>query len=233
MIDAERARLYAIGLGPGDPELLTVKARRLLAQVDLVFMPAREGRPSLARQILDGLVDDSRLRELPFTMAGSREENLPRWREHAAEVARAVESGQSAAFVTEGDPLLYSTFIHLYRELQRSWPKLRVEIVPGVTSVTAAAAAAGLPLADERQRVAVVPASGEVMHALATFDAVVVIKISAALEVVLKALEVTGRIDDAVYIERASWPEQRVVLDVRGLRKRKLDYFGQIVVTRR
>ena len=233
MSEAVQGKLYAIGLGPGDPDLLTVKAQRLLGEVDLVFVPVRQDRDSLSRRIIDRLVDASRLRELSFTMAHSTEENRPRWRQHAAELARAVSDGQSAAFVTEGDPLLYSTFIHLYRELSSGWPSVQVEIVPGVSSITAAAAVAGLPLADDRQRIAIVPAAGEVMHALATFDTVVVIKISMALEAVLKALDVTGRIDEAVYVERASWPEECVVTDVRNLRKRKPDYFGQIVVTRR
>jgi precorrin-2/cobalt-factor-2 C20-methyltransferase len=72
-----------------------------------------------------------------------------------------------------------------------------------------------------------------VLHAVATFDTVVILKVSLALDVVLKALHTTGRTDQAVYVERAGWPEQRVVADVESLRKQKLDYFGQIVVARR
>jgi precorrin-2/cobalt-factor-2 C20-methyltransferase len=226
-------KLYAVGLGPGDPELLTIKAQRLLAEADVVFLPVRDEHDSLARKIVSGLVDAGRLRELSFRMSRKPEENRQRWQEHAGAVAQVVGQGQTAVFATEGDPLLYSTFLHVYTELLRAHPGLAVEIVPGVSSVTAGAAALGIPLADDKQRLAIVPATGEVLHAVATFDTVVILKVSMALDVVLKALHTTGRTDQAVYVERAGWPEQRVVADVESLRKQKLDYFGQIVVARR
>jgi len=227
-------KLYAIGLGPGDPELLTIKGQRLLREVNVVFLPHRDQHDSLARRIVEPWADAGKLRELPFRMSKSRKYNVKRWQEHAETIFMVLSSGQSAAFVTEGDPLLYSTFVHVYTELLRAHPEAQVEIVPGVSSVTVGAAAAGRPLADDRARVGIVPATGEVMHALATFDSVVVLKVSADVEGVLKALKVTGRTDEAIYVERAGWPEQRIVKDVESLRKdKKLDYFGQLVVTRR
>ena len=225
-------RLYAVGLGPGDPELLTLKAQRLLASADVVFLPVRDEHDSVARKIVAGAVDAGRLRELPFRMSRKPEDNRERWQAHAEAIARTVEQGQTAVFATEGDPLVYSTFIHVYGELLRSHPDLPVEIVPGVSSVTAGAAALRMPLADDKQRLAVVPATGEVLHAVATFDTVVILKVSMALEAVLQALHTTGRTEQAIYVERAGWPEQRVVPDVASLRKQKLDYFGQVIVRR-
>ncbi|HEX6511882.1 MAG TPA: precorrin-2 C(20)-methyltransferase, partial [Chloroflexota bacterium] len=181
-------KLYAVGLGPGDPELVTLKAQRLLQDADVVFLPVREERDSIARRIVAGLADPARIRELSFKMARQPWENRERWREHADAVAAAVAQGQTAVFATEGDPLLYSTFVHVYGELLSSHPDIPIEIVPGVSSVTAGAAVVGVPLADERLRVAVVPATGEVMHAVATFDTVVILKVSADLDAVLKAL---------------------------------------------
>ncbi|MBV9121020.1 MAG: precorrin-2 C(20)-methyltransferase [Chloroflexi bacterium] len=227
------SKLFAIGLGPGDPELITLKAARLLHEVDTIFVPSQDGRPSLALRIAGDLIETEKLRELAFVMSTSREHNVGRWREHAAAIATEVNQGRSAAFVTEGDPLLYSTFIHVYEQLLRDFPELSVEIVPGVSSITAGAAAVQRPLGIDRERVGIVPATGDVMHGLATFDAIVILKVSAALDNVLRALKVTGRADQAVYVERAGWPDQRVVQDVEQLRKQKLDYFGQIVVTRR
>lgn len=226
-------RLYAVGLGPGDPELLTLKAQRLLTTADVVFLPAREKHESVARKIVAGAVDSGRLRELTFRMSRKPDENSHHWQEHAAAIADVVGQGQTAVFATEGDPLLYSTFVHIYGELLRSHPDLPVEVVPGVSSVTAAAAAVCQPLVDDKQRLAVVPATGEVMHAVATFDSVVILKVSMALEAVLKALHTTGRTEQAVYVERAGWPDQRVVRDVTSLRKQKLDYFGQVIVCHR
>jgi len=212
--------------------LLTIKGQRLLGEVEVIFLPKRDEHDSLARRVVERWANAGRLRELSFKMAKSPQDNVQRWREHAATMAQTVREGQSAAFVTEGDPLLYSTFMHVYGELLHGHPDVPVEIVPGVSSVTAGAAVAGIPLADDKLRLGVVPATGEVMHALATFDSVVILKVSAALETVLKALDVTGRTHQAVYVERAGWPEQRIVQDVETLRKQKLDYFGQMIVTR-
>ncbi len=225
-------KLYAIGLGPGDPELLTIKGQRLLREADVVFLPVRDGGESIAKRIVEPWVDPAKLRLLQFKMARDPRENRDRWHAHAKTVASALSSGQTAVFATEGDPLLYSTFVHVLGELVSLDEPPEVEIVPGVSSVTAGAAALRLALADDRHRVAIVPATGEVMHALATFDTVVILKVSAAVDAVLKALDVTGRASDAIYIERAGWPEQRVVEDVEKLRRQKLDYFGQIIVRR-
>jgi precorrin-2/cobalt-factor-2 C20-methyltransferase len=224
--------VYAIGLGPGDPELLTIKGQRLLREVDVIFVPAQDQKESLARRILTPTGEAGKIRELAFRMSKKPEENRARWQQHADTIAAAVAQGQSAAFATEGDPMLYSTFLHIYAQLLAYHPEVPVEIVPGVSSITAGAAVAHLPLADERRRVAIVPATGEVMHAVATFDTIVILKVSAALDTVLKALDNTGRLMDAVYVERAGWPNQRIVKDVETLRKQKLDYFGQIIVTR-
>jgi precorrin-2/cobalt-factor-2 C20-methyltransferase len=226
-------KLYAVGLGPGDPELLTLKAQRLLHAADVVFLPVRDDRDSVARKIVAGQVDAGKLRELSFRMSRKPEENRQRWQQHAEAIAAAVGQDGTAVFATEGDPMLYSTFLHVYGQLLRTRPDMAIEIVPGVSSVTAGAAALRLPLADDRSRVAIVPATGEVMHAVATFDTVVILKVSMAVDTVLKALDVTGRMADAVYVERAGWPEQRVIDDVEKLRKQKLDYFGQIIVSRR
>jgi precorrin-2/cobalt-factor-2 C20-methyltransferase len=226
-------KLYAIGLGPGDPELLTIKAQRLLREADTVFLPVRDDHDSVAEKIVQPWVDAAKVRKLAFRMSRKPEENRDRWREHAAAVAAAVEQGQTAVYATEGDPLLYSTFAHVLQELLASNPKLPLEIVPGVSSTTAGAAALHIPLADDRSRLAVVPATGDVLQAVATFDTVVILKVSMAVDAVLKALKATGRTDDAVYVQRVGWPDERVIHDVEQLRKQKLDYFGQVIVSRR
>jgi len=222
-------KLYAIGIGPGDPELLTIKGQRLLRGADVIFLPVRDKHDSVAERIVQPWVDAGKVRRLEFRMSRKPEENRGRWREHAATIAAAVQQGQTAVFATEGDPLLYSTFTHVLGYLP---PEVPLEVVPGVSSATAGAAALQLPLADDRSRFAVVPATGEVMHAVATFDTVVILKVSMALDAVLKALNTTGRTGDAIYVERAGWPGERIVRDVSQLRKQKLDYFGQIVVSR-
>ncbi|MDE3076499.1 MAG: precorrin-2 C(20)-methyltransferase [Chloroflexota bacterium] len=225
-------KVYAIGLGPGDPELITVKAQRLLHELAAVYLPVREGHASLARKIAEKWVEPAKLRELPFSMSKKVAENAQRWREHARMLAEAARSAGEVGFLTEGDPLLYSTFGNLLGELRSSFADVALEFVPGVTSVTAAAAACGLPLGQESQRLAIVPASGDVLHALATFDTVVILKVSMNLAGILKALRATGRLGEATYVERATWPEQRIIHDLESLDPKKMDYFGQIIVVR-
>ncbi len=225
-------KVYAIGLGPGDPELITVKGQRLLRELPVIYLPVRDGHKSLSRQIAERWVEPGKLRELFFRMSRQPAENVERWRQHAATLAEATKNGQDVGFLTEGDPLLYSTFGNLFDELRSGFPDVAVEFVPGVTSVTAAAAAAAKPLGQDNQRLAIVPASGDVLHALATFDAVVILKVSMNWDGILKALRTTGRTEEARYVERATWPQQRVVEDVQKLKGKDVNYFGQVIVTR-
>jgi precorrin-2/cobalt-factor-2 C20-methyltransferase len=225
-------KLFAIGLGPGDPELITVKGQRLLGDCSVVFVPLQEGRESMAQKLAERWTDPAKLKLLPFKMARKPEQNVEHWRKNAGTILEAMNSGAQIAFVTEGDPLLYSTFIHVYGELVKLAPDADVEVVPGISSVQAGAAILKKPLGDDVSRVAIVPATGDVLHALATFDSVVVLKVSADLEKVLKALKVTGRTHQAIYVERAGWPEQRIVTEVESLRKHKPSYFGLLVVAR-
>jgi precorrin-2/cobalt-factor-2 C20-methyltransferase len=153
--------------------------------------------------------------------------------EAAAHIGAILSTGRDVAFITEGDPLLYSTFIHLYRRLRAASPPVRVEIVPGVTSVTAAAAVAGLPLADGTERLAVVPATcgyERLRAALRDFDTVVLLKVSPVFDRVLDLLEELNLLESAVYVSRAGTPEQRVEADVRALRRQPLDYLSLILV---
>jgi precorrin-2/cobalt-factor-2 C20-methyltransferase len=133
----------------------------------------------------------------------------------------------------EGDPLFYGSFIHLRRALTNRHPEVEVSVVPGVPSMMAAAAAAGIPLAERRDRVAVLPGPVdrcELVAALAAFETVVLLKVSAGIEVVLDALEQAGRMGDAVWVRRAGRPEEHVERDVRRLRGSRPDYFSLMIV---
>src|SRR5690349_22737169 len=135
--------LYALGLGPGDPDLMTVKARRVLQQVPLIFTTTRRaGSPSYALDLARPFLDETRQQVvvLPFPASGEG------WGEHSRCIAERVQHGD-AAFLVEGDPLLYSSFIGVLACLKQM--RVEVCVVPGVASPLAAAAAAGLPLVDD------------------------------------------------------------------------------------
>ena len=132
--------LYGIGLGPGDPGLVTVRGRELLESVDLVYTPGR-----LSRRVAREYVDEDALGDLDFPMTRDEEELRRAWRAAAEEVGPVATDGD-AAFVTLGDPNVYSTFGHLRRTLERFHPAVDVETVPGVSSVTAFTTALGVEI---------------------------------------------------------------------------------------
>jgi precorrin-2/cobalt-factor-2 C20-methyltransferase len=133
--------LYGVGLGPGDPELVTVRGRRVLAEADVVYTPGR-----LSRSVATEHVPKSRVGELDFPMTRDEEELRRAWKVAAAEIAPRAREG-TAAFVTLGDPNVYSTFGHLRRTLAAFHPEVDLEVVPGVSAVTAFATALGVEVA--------------------------------------------------------------------------------------
>jgi len=135
--------LYGLGVGPGDPELVTLKAVRILGQVDVVFAAASTKNDfSHARDIAEPhLRPGTRLVQLGFPMTRDREALEQAWRVNAEAVAHVLQQGRDAAFLTLGDPMIYSTFGYLMESLARLAPEAPVEVVPGVTSFQAAAAA--------------------------------------------------------------------------------------------
>ena len=230
---------YGIGVGPGDPELLTLKAYRLIRTLPRLYAPvSRPGAPSYAKSIVSGYLDPERsVDELLFAMRAEPEEMAARWRTNAAVIAEDLREGRDVGFLTEGDPLLYSTFVHLAGVLKEVCPEAPVVAVPGVSSFQAAAAATGIPLIDRDERLAILPAGYEnlgdgsgLRDALERFDTVVLFKVASAIDGVIDLLDELGRIDRAVLVTRCGRPDEEIVRDVRSLRGRKLDYFSLMII---
>src|SRR5262249_17825790 len=143
---------------------------------------------------------------------------------------------QDVAFVTEGDPSLFSTFIYLQREAPARWPGARVEVTPGVSSVMAVPAVTGVPLADGQERVAILPGTcglDDLGDVVARFGTVVLMKIGPEMPRVVDALERAGLLDRAVYVSRATMAEQRVDRDLRNVRAARGDCFAMVIVARK
>lgn len=230
---AEQGTLYGVGVGPGDPELVTLKALNVLNRCPVVAVPVSQlGAESYALSVVAiHLRPDHTLLRLHFPMTRDRAERLAARQDAARQVAEALQAGHDVAFLTEGDPMLHSTFLHVLAHLPSPTP---VQIVPGVSSIAAAAAASGTPLVDGDQRLAVLPATFEDLDALARtlreFDTVVLMKVHRVLDRVIDILTELNLLDRAVLVERASLPSGRVVRHIATLRGRPVHYLSLLIV---
>lgn len=234
-------RLFGVGVGPGDPELLTLKALRVLRAVPVICAPQSDRREdSYALGIVKEVLDPRRqeIIRLPFSV-NDPEAAAAAWRDAASAIAERLYRGQDVAFITEGDPMLYSTFSYVLYSITREHPSILVEIVPGVSSVTAAAGSGGVPLATRGQRVAVLPAAygvDDLSGAIAAYDTIVLMKVNRALAPVMAQLETMGRVGEAVHVSRATTSQERVTRGLRALplqpSKEDQDYFSLMIIKR-
>ncbi|NPV73362.1 MAG: precorrin-2 C(20)-methyltransferase [Pelotomaculum sp.] len=230
-----KGKLYGVGVGPGEPELLTLKAARILQEVAVVFFPRGDkGEQSLALQIVRPLLHpDQELREVTFPMTTSRRALEGAWREVAQTVTAVLDAGRDAAFITMGDSTLYSTFFYLKRALREARPDLEVETVPGIPSFSAAAALLSRPLACGREGLAVVPATrgrAFLRQVLATFENVVILKAGPVLEEMRNLLAEAGRLEEAAYVCRCGMPGQLLEENLAAAGELPGDYFSLILV---
>lgn len=216
--------LYGIGIGPGDPELITLKGARLIAACRHLFVPkARTAAESVALAIARPLVPpEATIEELHFPMTADETELAEKWDAAAARVAAVLAAGEDACFLTLGDPLLYSTYIYLLRALRRRLPDLQAVTVPGIPAFGAAAARAAFPVGEGRSPVTIVPAADDltaVRRALAAGGTVVLMKIGRRLAEVLALLEAEGLLARSVFVSHATMAEERLERDLARLKE--------------
>lgn len=152
--------VVCVGCGPGDPELLTVKAASLLKNADVIYAPtAREGKPSIALSIVQKYVNaTAKVVDLIFPMVKNREQTRLYWRRNAEQIAEAAKMGKNVVYLTVGDPSLYSTWIYIQREITSRYPEIHLKIIPGIPSVFAFAAQAKISLAEGDETLGIIPA---------------------------------------------------------------------------
>ncbi|MFQ3631993.1 precorrin-2 C(20)-methyltransferase [Roseiflexus sp.] len=236
----DTATLSAVGVGPGDPELITLKGLRAIQESDVLFVPqSRDGDQSLALRIAEPHIDHARqtIVTLPLPMTRDAGELRPAWRTAAETIVAALANQRRGAYLLLGDPLLYGTFVYLWRELNALQAPLRVRIIPGVTSFAAAAAAGGVPLAMSNERMIIVPAGYETDAAtlrrfLSDFETVVLMKAGSALPSIVAALEELDLLDHALYAERVGMPEELIARDLRSLDLQRRPYLSLVIVRR-
>jgi len=204
--------LYGIGVGPGDPELLTLKAARLLAEVPVIAWPAPLEGPGMARTIAAAAIPEGKT-EIAIRMAfrPERDDTDAAYDSAAAAIAAHLDSGRDVAVLCEGDPLFFGSFIYLLARLSPNYP---VEVVPGVSSPMAAAALLRQPLAALDDVLAIIPATkseAEIERLLAAADAAVVMKVGRHLPKLRRVLARLGLEAGARVVERVGLDGERVL----------------------
>lgn len=215
--------LYAIGVGPGDPELITVKGANLISSCRHLFVPkARIKSESAALSIIERYIKEGTdLHELVFPMTNDENELKKRWEESGRRIADVLKTGSDACFVTLGDPSLYSTFIYLVRALRGILEDAKVVIVPGVAAFSAAAALTGFPIGEGREQVTIVPTGDDlddVRRAVSAGGTVVLMKIGKRLGKILDLLEELKLMESAVFVSYAGMEKERIETDLHKLR---------------
>ena len=232
-------RFYGVGVGPGDPELITRKGARLIERADVIAFHGGVGKESNARRIAVGLFPAGVIEEQLTYPVTTGETDHPGgyagaladfYEESAARLATHLEAGRDVVLIAEGDPLFYGSYMYMHDRLAERFP---TEVVPGVPAFVAAAAAIASPLVRQTDVLTVLPgtmAEPELARRLADTDAAIIMKLGRTFPAVRRALEAAGRLDHAIYVERASMAEQRW-LPVTEVDPETVPYFSLIVVT--
>jgi precorrin-2/cobalt-factor-2 C20-methyltransferase len=155
------SQLTGIGVGPGDPDLLTVKAVKAIQDADMIMCPASaEDRPSIALSVVDTLIDKSKNQEivkLIFPMTKDKAILEAHWKENSKIMAEKVLSGKNVVYLTVGDPYLYSTWIYMHREISRKHPEMKITVIPGIVSMFTFASKVGISIAEGAEKVSIIP----------------------------------------------------------------------------
>lgn len=223
--------LYGVGLGPGAPDLLTLRAARLIESATVIAYPSLAGGDSFARSIAADLIPTTAreiIMDVPMTTERAPAQTA--YDTGAAEIAAALDAGEDVVCLCEGDPLFYGSFMYIHARLK---VRYTVEVIPGVTSVTACAARAALPLAARNERLTILPGpleEDDLKAEITRADSVVIMKVGRHLAKIRRVLTALDLADQAVYVERASLPEE-VCLPLSQAPE-KATYFSMILLTK-
>lgn len=199
-------KLFCVGCGPGDPELLTLKAADIVKMADVIFCPtARAGRDSMALSIVKTILDERKEKpeiiNLIFPMVKDKSTLQETWKDNTDQIASKCKEGKKVVYLTVGDPSLYSTFTYIHKQLGERYPEIEVEVVPGVASMFAFASQAKISLAEGDETLAIVPACYDLNRVKTTAsacDTVIFLKDGRYFSSVIEMLKQSGFSDDSL-----------------------------------
>ena len=229
-------KLIGASLGPGDPELITRRSWAVLQSGARWIYPVKKAaEASYALSIVErgGLPVPADAVPLVFPMTRDAELLAKAWLRAAEQTVKLLAEGRDLVFLVEGDASTFATFGHLARIARELAPEIKVETIPGVSSFAAAAAAAGIPLAEEDETLAIIPAAygtGVIDHMLDEFDTLILLKVKPMLDEVLELLERRSLLATSCFIEKVGSPEERIVRDLTTLKGETVNYLSLLLV---
>jgi len=198
--------LICVGCGPGDPELLTIKAVKAIKSAEVIVCPtSKEGKPSIVYSIISSLIDESKKPEvvnLVFPMVKEKETLEDSWQQNTQIIAEKVLSGKKVIYLTVGDPYLYSTWIYIHRELQVKHPEIKISVIPGIVSMFTFASKVGISLAEGAETMAIIPSCYDLSRVKETAkncDTMIFLKDGRYFDQVIKLLKEAGFPDNSIF----------------------------------
>ncbi len=226
--------LFGIGVGPGDPDLITLKALKVLKSVGHIFAASStKNEYSLALDIVRRHLNGRNVERLPFPMTKAADVLTAAWEENAQRVLEVLATGKDAAFVTLGDPLTYSTFGYLMQTVKRLAPGVPIITIPGVTSYNAAAALSHVPLTEGEESLYVVSGAlgpEKLKEAVNQTDNIVMLKVYRNFAAIYQTIEELGLLDCATCVSRVGLTGETVAYNLRALKDRDLPYLSLLII---
>jgi precorrin-2/cobalt-factor-2 C20-methyltransferase len=226
-------KLYGLGVGPGDPELITLKAKRIMEEADCIAVPkTKEGKRSFAFSIAEDIAGKGKpLLELVFPMSFDESVLENSWSNAIEEIRKVLDEGKDIAFITLGDPTVYSTYMYVHKAISKLG--YDTEIIPGITSFCASASRAGISLGENRETIAVIPSAYEcenLEQVLDSFDNIVLMKVYKSMDKLKKLLEKKGLARNAVIVSKCGTDEETVMFGMDREDFGKLSYFTTVII---
>lgn len=227
---------YGIGLGPGDPELLTLKALHTIQRADCIFVPKSDSKEdSLALEIVKDYVKGKKIIEQIYPMTKDKQTLNTAWLKAAEEIHAEVKNGHDVIYLTLGDPMTFSTYIYLLRHLNTMLPEKAIHTIPGITSYNAAACAANYPLLTGDDRLAVIPIPkdiAELRPILESFDTIVMMKVAKKLDEVIQLLEEMKLSENVLFASYIGQKDAYLTCDLVSLKGSGMGYMSVLIVKR-
>lgn len=229
-------KLYGIGVGPGDPDLLTIKAVKALEKIDILYTPkASKGGDSIAKKIIEGYIrEDLLVKERYFPMVNDVETKIKAWDDIANEIVEDVQSGRNVGLVSLGDPMIYSTYVYI---LERVEEKIDVETIPGISSFNNISSSNNFPLSMDKEAMAIVPSTeniDRIRRVLTDFDSVVLMKVYKNFKEILKLIFELGLKENAILVSNSSMDSEQVYTDLDHVYELDaIGYFSTIIVNKK